>query len=128
MKILLDSHSFLWFVWADSRLSSTANSAIRDPANFKLLSIASVWEIAIKSGNGKLQLGAPADQFVRREIKRNNFTLLDISISHAAAVESLPQHHKDPFDRILAVQCLLENLTIVSIDAIFDAYGVPRIW
>jgi PIN domain nuclease of toxin-antitoxin system len=128
VTLLLDTHAFLWFVWADPLLSTTAKSAVEDPANRKLVSVASAWEIAIKAGNGKLTLGAPATVFVPRELAKNNFDLLEITLTHATAVETLPQHHRDPFDRLLIVQTQIEGLTIVSVDTAFDAYGVTRIW
>jgi PIN domain nuclease of toxin-antitoxin system len=109
-------------------LSATARAAIEDPANRKWVSVASCWEIAIKAVNGKLILGAPADVFLNRELARNNFDLLPITLRHATAVETLPQHHKDPFDRLLVVQAQIEGVPIVSVDAAFDPYGVTRIW
>jgi PIN domain nuclease of toxin-antitoxin system len=88
----------------------------------------SCWEIAIKAGLGKLTLGEPAADVMSREIARNNFDILPISLAHATAVETLPQHHKDPFDRILVAQAQIESVPVVSADTIFDAYGVTRIW
>jgi PIN domain nuclease of toxin-antitoxin system len=126
--LLLDTHAFLWFVWDDPLLSTMAKLAIQDPTNRKLVSVASCWEIAIKTGNRKLTLGAPAEAFVKRELARNNFDLLDIKLEHATAVEALPLHHKDPFDRLLIVQTQIEGLSIVSVDAAFDPYGIARIW
>jgi PIN domain nuclease of toxin-antitoxin system len=128
VTLLLDSHALLWFVWDDPLLSITAKAAIEDPANRKLVSVASCWEIAIKAGTGKLTLGASVDVFLSRELTRNSFDLLDITLAHATAVESLPQHHKDPFDRLLIVQAQIEGMPIVSVDATFDPYGVTRIW
>jgi PIN domain nuclease of toxin-antitoxin system len=128
VRILLDSHAFLWFVWDDPQLSKAAKTAIEEPANRKLLSIASCWEIAIKTGNGKLTLDAPAAHFIPRELTRNGFELLEISLPHATAVETLPQHHKDPFDRLLIAQAQIEGIPIVSVDAAFDPYSVTRIW
>jgi PIN domain nuclease of toxin-antitoxin system len=128
VKLLLDTHAFLWFVWDDPQLSATAKALIEDPANRKLVSMASCWEIAIKAGNRKLTLGTPADVFLPRELARNGFELLDITLAHASAVETLPQHHKDPFDRLLIAQVRIENLSIVSVDVDFDPYGVTRLW
>ena len=128
MIVLLDSNAFLWFVWADPLLSATAKTVIENPVNRKLLSVASAWEIAIKAGLGKLSLGAPADVFVPLEMNRNALERLDISLAHATAVESLPRHHRDPFDRLLVAQSQIEGIPIVSSDSIFDAYGVTRIW
>jgi PIN domain nuclease of toxin-antitoxin system len=128
MNLLLDSHTFLWFVWDDPQLSVAAKQLIQDPANHKFVSVASCWEIAIKCGVGKLKLGEPSQSYLNREITANNFDLLQISLDHATAVETLPQHHRDPFDRILVVQAKAEGLSIVSSDAGLDAYGVTRLW
>ncbi len=128
MTLLLDTHAFLWFVWDDPQLSATAKAAIEDPSNRKLVSVASCWEIAIKAGSGKLTLDAPAAVFIPRELARNAFDLLEITLVHATAVESLPQHHKDPFDRLLIAQAQIEGIPIVSVDTAFDAYGIRRIW
>ena len=128
MRLLVDTHTFLWFVLNDPSLSSVARNAIENPINEKLFSVASSWEMAIKAGLGKLGLVEPVEVFLNRELATNHFQLLDISFVHSVAVEFLPRHHKDPFDRMLAVQTQIEKLTIVSVDAIFDSYGVPRIW
>ncbi|HEY4002320.1 MAG TPA: type II toxin-antitoxin system VapC family toxin [Candidatus Xenobia bacterium] len=128
MTLLLDTHAFLWFVWDDPQLSATAKALIEDPTNRKLLSVASCWEIAIKTGNGKLTLDAPAAVFIPRELANNGFDLLAITLAHATAVETLPQHHKDPFDRLLIVQTQIEGVSIVSVDVAFDPYGVARLW
>jgi PIN domain nuclease of toxin-antitoxin system len=87
-----------------------------------------VLEIAIKAGLSKLQLGEPASSFLNREITRNNFEILPIGLNHATAVETLPMHHRDPFDRLLVVQSQIEQVPIVSADAIFDQYLVTRLW
>src|SRR5947209_7367026 len=104
VTLLLDTHTLLWFLRDDPLLSAAAKAAIEDPANKKLVSVASCWEIAIKAGLGKLGLGEPAAVLLGREIPQNNFILLDIKLAHATAVETLPPHHKDPFDRLLIVQ------------------------
>ncbi len=128
MNLLIDTNAFLWFAWDDPRLSVTARAYIEDPANRIWVSIASCWEIAIKAGTGKLKLGAPAEVFIPRELSRNSLELLDITLAHAVAVETLPLHHRDPFDRMLVVQASIEALTLVSIDTAFDPYGTSRIW
>jgi PIN domain nuclease of toxin-antitoxin system len=128
MTLLLDACAVLWFFQDDPQLSPRAKALIEDPANRKLVSIATCWEIAIKVGIGKLNLGEPAASFLSREITWNNFEILPISLQHATAVESLPLHHRDPFDRLLIVQAQIERLPIVSADALFDAYGVTRLW
>src|SRR5436305_13547244 len=107
MTLLLDTHAFLWFCQNDLALSAAAKGLIENPANRKLVSIASCWEIAIKAGLGKLALGSPSGPFLNREITRNNFDLLPISLSHATGVEASPPHHRDPFDRVLVVRAML---------------------
>ena len=101
MNLLLDTHTVLWFFKDDPLLSAQAKALIEDPGNRKLVSIASCWETAIKAGIGKLNLAEPAKTLLSREIARNNFELLAISLDHATEVETLPQHHRDPFDRLL---------------------------
>lgn len=128
MNLLLDSHAFLWFVGADARLSPAAQVLIADPANRKFVSIATCWEIAIKVGLGKLALGEPATTFLPRELAANHFDLLPIELRHATFVETLAPHHRDPFDRLLVAQALLEIIPIVSVDAALDPYGVQRLW
>ena len=128
MTLLLDTHTLLWFVRDDPLLSAAAKSLIEEPANQKLVSIATCWEISIKAGLDKLGLTEPAAVLLARELPRNNLVLLDIKLEHATAVETLPQHHKDPFDRLLIAQALIEAIPIVSVDAAFDPYGVTRLW
>ncbi len=127
-SVLFDTHSMLWFFWDDPQLSATARALIETPDNLKLVSIASCWEVAIKAGAGKLDLGEPSITFLTREIAINNFDLLPISIEHATMVESLAPHHRDPFDRLLVAQAIANNLTLVGRDPIFDRYGVRRTW
>jgi len=126
--LLLDTHTMLWFIWDDPMLSPAAKRLIENPVNRKLVSIASCWEIAIKCGLGKLKLGAPSHEFLSREITRNNFELLPISLRHATTVEGLALHHKDPFDPLLASQAIDEHTPIVSADSVFDQYGISRLW
>jgi PIN domain nuclease of toxin-antitoxin system len=128
VNLLLDAHAFLWFVDADARLSARAKSLIEDPANRKFVSIATCWEIAIKVGLGKLNLGEPAATFVPRELAANLFDILPIELAHATFVETLPHHHRDPFDRLVAAQALIEKMPLVSVDVAFDPYGVRRLW
>lgn len=126
--LLLDTHAVLWFFWDDPRLSSAAKQAIESADDRKLVSIASCWEIAIKSGLKELQLGEPSRSFLMQELSRNNFELLAITFDHATLVESLAPHHRDPFDRLLVAQATAEQLPIVSADPIFEQYGVARVW
>ena len=128
MTLLLDTHAFLWFCQDDPALSGSAKALIEDPGNRKLVSVASCWEIAIKAGLRKLTLGEPSATYLPNALARTGFDLLGISLVHATAVESLPPHHKDPFDRLLTSQAQAEGIPIVSADGQFDAYGITRLW
>jgi PIN domain nuclease of toxin-antitoxin system len=128
MTLLLDTHALLWFDQGDPALSRTAKLLIEDPANTIRVSIATCWEIAVKAGTGKLRFGLPANVYLADALVRNNFDLLDLTFSHVTAVESLPLHHRDPFDRILIAQAMAENVPLVSVDAAFDPYPVTRLW
>ena len=128
MKLLLDTHALLWFLDNDLRLSASARPLIEDANNRKFVSMATCWEIAIKVGLKKLDLGEPASTFLPRELLANNFDLLPIDLRHATFVETLPLHHRDPFDRLLIAQAILETLPIVSKDTILDSYDISRRW
>lgn len=128
MKLLLDTHTFLWFVNDSPDLSLPAKDLLEDDANDLFLSPASVWEMAIKSSTSKLHLPAPIAAFVPAQLIANDILLLPIEVAHLGVVETLPFHHKDPFDRLLAAQSLSENLPMISIDAVLDLYGVQRFW
>ena len=128
MRLLLDTHSFLWFTSNDSKLSDVAYAAIKHVNNEVFVSIASVWEIAIKVSIGKFDLRKPVDEFVEEQLESAGIELLNISVTHVAAVSHMPFHHRDPFDRLLIAQAKVENLSLVSVDAKFDVYGVTRIW
>lgn len=128
MKVLLDTHALLWFALADPQLSSTAMTLIMDPASKKLVSPASYWEIAIKISINKYALPEPYEIFMDAAIDKNGFGYLHIEPKHTAALTTLPFHHKDPFDRLLAAQTLVEGLLLVSADPVFDQYGIRRIW
>lgn len=119
---------FLWFVFGDPQLSTAARALIEDAANEKLLSVASVWETSIKVGIGKLQINQPVETFFVEQLDRNSIGLLPIEVRHAAQVSVLPHHHRDPFDRLLIAQCLLEQIPILSADAVLDAYNVTRLF
>ncbi len=127
-SLLLDTHAALWFFWDDPKLSATAKTLIEDADNRKLASIASCWEIAIKVGLGKLDLGESSRSFLSREVSQNHFDLLWISLEHATSVEGLAMHHRDPFDRLLIAQAIVEGFTLVSAESLFDKYGVSRLW
>jgi PIN domain nuclease of toxin-antitoxin system len=126
--LLLDTQALLWFYLGDPQLSPAAQAAIVDPDNAKSVSPASFWEIAIKLSIGKYALKEPYDDFIQHAIRDNGFDILAIEPRHTAALVTLPFHHKDPFDRLLAAQAIVEGIGIVSSDAILDKYGVRRIW
>jgi PIN domain nuclease of toxin-antitoxin system len=123
-RLLVDTHALLWWLTDDAGLSDAARSALADPANDVLVSTASVWEIAIKRGLGKLE--APDD--LPGHIETQGFAWLPVGVEHAWRVRDLPPHHRDPFDRLLVAQALCEGVAIVSGDARFAAYGVETRW
>jgi PIN domain nuclease of toxin-antitoxin system len=128
MRLLLDTHAFLWWVGDSPELSAAARKVIADAANECLVSLASCWEMSIKCSLGKLRLTQPVEQFIPEQMAVNGFRLLPIDFQHVAGVGNMPVHHRDPFDRLLISQAQVEKLTIVTADAAFDKYGVPRIW
>ncbi len=128
MNLLLDTHSFLWFIENNPKLNADMVALIKNRDNDVFLSTVSLWEIAIKSSLGKLQLGMPFRLFVLSQVSLNNINLLDIAVRHIEEVAILPFHHKDPFDRLLIAQATVEQMPIISLDTTFDAYGVTRIW
>ena len=128
MRVLLDTHTFLWFLLEDPQLSSTAGDVIIDPTNDIEVSPATYWEIAIKISLGKYALPEPYDIFIEREIATNDFHILPIEPKHTAVLTTLPLHHRDPFDRLLIAQAMVEAIPILSVDPAFDAYPVTRLW
>ncbi len=128
MRLLLDTHALLWWVDDDPRLPAKSRKVIADASNDCFVSLASAWEMAIKSQLGKLTLASSVRQYFPSQLAANGFVQLDIAFRHVARVESLEFHHRDPFDRLIAAQALEEKLTLVSADAVFDGYGVKRIW
>ena len=128
MKLLLDTHAFLWLVDGGPKLSATAAAALADPVNELFLSIASLWELAIKTANRKLTLSEPLDVYVARWTPVYQLDLLPIQSSHALGVVGLPDHHRDPFDRMLISQSQIEGMTLVSADTKLAPYGLPILW
>jgi len=128
LRVLLDTHTFLWFNSGAATLSARARRAIEDPRNEPLLSVACIWEIAIKKSLRKLELDVDLAELVQQGAIDSGIALLDVGARHALAVEALPFHHRDPFDRLLIAQALIEDVAIVTRDPEFDAYGVSRIW
>jgi PIN domain nuclease of toxin-antitoxin system len=128
VKLLLDTHAFIWLNEESRQLSDTVKALYRTKENEIYLSIASAWEIQIKAQLGKLDLKMPIKELIHKNIEENQIYLLSINLSHIDYLERLPAYHKDPFDRIIIAQALVENLTIVSIDSAFDDYAVSVIW
>ena len=125
--ILLDTHSLLWWLDNDDRLSRRAREAIQNPITQVLVSVGSLWEIAIKHQLGKLKASNLVNNF-QKELDDAGFVELPISGVHAIRAAVLPINHRDPFDRLLIAQAEIENVPIVSRDSQFDAYGVHRVW
>lgn len=128
MRLLLDTHTFLWAVNDSPRLSQRAREEIENPGNELLLSIASLWEAAVKLSLGKLRLEIPFLELATQKTAAHGVAVLPITPEHLDKVSNLPLHHRDPFDRLLAAQCLSEDLSILSADGALDAYGVRRFW
>ncbi|MDX6498879.1 MAG: hypothetical protein QOG23_2139 [Blastocatellia bacterium] len=124
MKLLLDTHVFIW--WADQpeKLSPAALSALEDEANELVLSVASVWEMQIKIQLGKLKLSLPLKDLIKNQQETNDITVSPVALTHVLALDALPFHHKDPFDRLLIAQSIEEDLTLVTADSQFSAYSV----
>lgn len=129
MSYLLDTCAFLWFVTDDKNLSANAKAIIEDADAVIYLSLASMWEMAIKFHAGKLEIiPPPFSQFLDKEIMINGFVPLEIKISHIKKVASLPAHHNDPFDRLIIAQSLIEDFTVVTNDKQFNNYNIKHYW
>ncbi|HEY3230232.1 MAG TPA: type II toxin-antitoxin system VapC family toxin [Roseiflexaceae bacterium] len=128
MKALLDTHAFLWWITDDPRLSSRVRELTADSTNTLFLSAASGWEIAIKAQLGKLQLPDNLERYIADQLSLNGFESLPIQLRHALHVYTLPDLHRDPFDRILVAQSQLEQLPILTVDPQIARYGVDVIW
>lgn len=128
MTHLLDAHSLIWALDEPSRLATTAAATLQDPDNNQLLSAGTIWEISIKVALGKLTLSTPFRHWMDNAIAALELIVLPITLDHADRQVTLPFHHRDPFDRLLAAQSLVDGMPLVSADAIFDQYGVSRIW
>lgn len=128
MNCLLDSHAFLWWHLDQSRLSPRALNAIVDPNNTLTLSVASVWELAIKIKLGKLQVVGSLSAAIEAQTRVNKVQLLPVSVVHVLKTQDLPLHHNDPFDRLLIAQAQAEQMTVISADAIFTRYDLKLVW
>lgn len=128
MNLILDTHALLWFLGGDARLGKQARAVIEDLSNRRFFSIAGAWEIAIKVSLGKLSLAAPFHSIIPAQLHANGIELLELRPEHIAELINLPMHHRDPFDRILVTQAMVENAALVSADSALDQYLPQRIW
>jgi PIN domain nuclease of toxin-antitoxin system len=124
MRLLLDTHVFLWWATESARLSPRMLALCEDEGNTLLLSVVSAWEIQIKSQLGKLRLARPLPDLVSHQQNANNLIVLPITLEHVSALDGLPLHHRDPFDRLLIAQTLVEEAILLSVDKAFAAYSL----
>jgi PIN domain nuclease of toxin-antitoxin system len=128
VKVLFDTHAFIWWDAEPDKLSPHAFSVCKDPANTFLLSVATIWEMQIKSQLGKLQLRLPLAELIETQAEANQITVLPIPLTHVLALQDLPAQHKDPFDRMLIAQANAESAVLVGNDAVFAQYPVRLVW
>jgi PIN domain nuclease of toxin-antitoxin system len=128
VRLLLDTQAFLWFVLNDAKLSAAARALIAEPANDIEISPATYWEIAIKISLKKYELQEPYAVFMERQLATNRFRILPIEPKHTAVLTTLPFYHRDPFDRLLVAQAMVEQIPLVSNDTVLDSYPVRRLW
>ena len=128
MNVLLDSHAVIWFSQNSPKLSTQAITIFEDPSNTLYCSLVSVWEMQIKVQLGKLKLDMNLSDMINDQMQTNDIRILPITLSHIWTLDNLDHHHKDPFDRLLIAQAIAENLTILSVDSVFDNYPVKRLW
>jgi PIN domain nuclease of toxin-antitoxin system len=128
MRLLLDTQAFIWYTTDSSELSTKGRSLIDNGENDILLSTASVWEMAIKHSIGRLTFSMPFIEFIKQQIAVNRIDILEITFDHMEVVASLPLHHRDPFDRLIIAQSMAQKIPIFSVDAIFDACAIARLW
>jgi PIN domain nuclease of toxin-antitoxin system len=126
--VLLDTHALIWALSDPDRLSSRAHAAIVDPETVVFVSLTSAWELAILQGLERVRLDVPLGTLFTEGLAALRFHLLPIRLGHIAATAELPQHHRDPFDRLLVAAALAERLSVVSADRAFKRYGVPVVW
>jgi PIN domain nuclease of toxin-antitoxin system len=128
MRLLLDTHTFIWWDSEPAKLSAQALALCQDRQNSLLLSVASVWEMQIKLQLGKLKLTLPLSEIIENQQQTNHLEILPVLLAHVLAVQHLPAHHKDPFDRLLIAQANVEDVIIVSNDPIFPKYTNKMLW
>jgi len=128
MKYLLDTHAFLWWVGDDPALSKKARAIISDGGNEIYLSAVSVWEIAIKSRLGRLEMHGGLEAFMDRHLRENAFQSLPITLTHSVKVQTLSNHHRDPFGQMLVAQAMVEEMPIISVDKMIGTYDLKVVW
>lgn len=128
MRVLLDTHTFLWYIEGTSLLPRTARELIERPDTVRVISTACIWEMAIKISVGRLESTAPFAASMRRMLDHNKIELLHPTLDDLDLITTLPFHHRDPFDRLMIAQSLSQQIPIVSGDSVFDTYGVDRRW
>lgn len=128
MNFLLDTHVVIWWSGESHKISAKVQDLLMDENNTFFISFVSIWEIQIKSQLGKLEINIPLHQLIQEQQDINQFQLLPISLNHIYFLENLPKHHKDPFDRLLISQSIVEQVPILSVDKLFDLYSIQRVW
>jgi PIN domain nuclease of toxin-antitoxin system len=128
VKVLIDTHALIWLAEDSPDLSAVARQVAIENDHSLFCSVASVWEIAIKLSLGKLRMSIPLDGSFERLLEKSGFRIISVEYSHAARVGMLPWHHRDPFDRLLVAQAMVEGMSLLSHDDQLDAYGIHRIW
>jgi PIN domain nuclease of toxin-antitoxin system len=128
MRHLVDAHSLIWALDDPRKLGSQATAILEDPANELIVSVGTIWELSIKVGLGKLSLSLPYRAWMEKALVDLALVVSPITLEVAERQMALPFHHRDPFDRLLVAQCLVEAISIVSADSVFEQYGVSRIW
>lgn len=128
MKVLLDTHAFIWWDSDPDQLSPQARAACQDRTNLLLLSVASAWEMQIKLQLGKLRLRLPLAEVIASQQQTNDLRVLPVDLDHVLALQGLPAHHKDPFNRLLVAQANAEDATLISHDPMFAHYPVKMLW
>lgn len=128
MKLLLDTHTFIWWANEPEKLSEKVLAACQDNSNTLILSVVSAWEMQIKMQLGKLKVSRPIEELIKIQQQTNSLQVLPIELTHVMSLSNLPAHHKDPFDRLLIAQANIEVATLVSVDPVFSSYGVQVLW
>jgi PIN domain nuclease of toxin-antitoxin system len=128
VRLLFDTHALIWFAEDSPELSAPARAALADRSEDVFCSVASIWEMAIKLSLGKLKMSVRLEGPFERLLEINGFRLISVEYPHAARVATLPWHHRDPFDRLLVAQAMVEGMSLLSHDGQLDAYGINRVW